>query len=270
MTESVSGVVLDAEGIRQRRQFASQVIRDAGRLAVDFWQRRESIAIDSKGPHDVVTQADKDVESFLRAAISSAFPGDSILGEEGGGSEGTSGQPLWILDPIDGTQEFARGTRSWCVVIAVVDARGCAIGVIFDPLADELFEADRMTASQLNGVPIHASTARSMGEGVVTIEYSPRQGPDVVLTALSRLLGAGGTFVRGGSGALGIAYVACGRSIGFVEAHMQPWDCLAAMLLVQQAGGRTNDFIGEGSMASGGRVIASCPALFDQVRFLLD
>lgn len=217
-----------------------------------------------------MTEADGAVEDFIREQLLSAFPGDRVLGEEAGVSGAQGDQPLWVVDPIDGTMEFARGTRTWCVVIALVDGAGCASGLVFDPNADELFEAYRGSPALLNGRQISPSTATSLTEGVVTLEYSPRQPKSAILGALERLIDAGGTFIRAGSGALGIVHVSCGRSLGFAEAHMQPWDCLAAMHVVTQAGGRCNDFIAEGSMAAGGRVVAAAPALYDQVRSLLD
>ena len=261
---------LDTDGLARRRSFAITVVREAAVLAVDFWSRRESLGRTSKGPHNIVTEADEAVEAFIRERLAQEFPDDAVLGEEGGLAGDGSSQAMWVIDPIDGTQEFARGTRNWCIVLAVVDAEGCAVGVVFDPLGDELFEADRTSPALLNGKAITASKAISLSEGVVTVEYSPHQGADVVLEILRRLLSSGGTFVRGGSGALGIAYVACGRSLGFVEAHMQPWDCLASMLIVRQAGGSTNDFIGEGSMDGGGPVVAACAGLFGEVSSLLD
>lgn len=262
--------VLDSEALHQRHAHARRVIQQAGALALDFFGRRDELVVDSKGRHDVVTEADRAVEAFITEQLLSAFPQDRVLGEESGASGSGSDGPLWVIDPIDGTQEFARGTRNWCVVIALVDADGCASGLVFHPSADELFEAHRGGPALLNEQPIRASSATSLTQGVVSLEYSPRQPKSAILAALERLIDAGGTFVRGGSGALGIVHVACGRSLGFAEAHMQPWDCLAAMYVVTRAGGRCNDFIAEGSMDGGGRVIAAAPALFDQVSALLD
>jgi len=261
---------LNAAQIRERHEHAREVIRQAGTLALEYFGRREDLVVRSKGRHDLVTEADGVVEEFIREAILRAFAEDAVLGEESGASGSTPTEPLWVIDPIDGTQEFARGTRNWCVVIALVDGSGCASGLVFDPNADELFEACRSEPALLNGKQISPSSATSLTEGVVTLEYSPRQPKSAILGAMERLIDAGGTFVRGGSGALGIVHVSCGRSLGFAEAHMQPWDCIAAMHVVSQAGGRCNDFIGEGSMAAGGPVIAAAPALFEQVSALLD
>jgi myo-inositol-1(or 4)-monophosphatase len=253
-----------------RHAEARAAIEAAGEMALGFFSRGRELAQSSKGLHDVVTEADTAVENLLRGCILAAFPGDGVLGEEGGGPTDSESGFLWILDPIDGTQEFARGTRNWCVVIAVLEHGVPVLGLVLDPSAGELFEAVRGEGATLNGASIRVSDAQSLSDGVVTLEYSPRLHKDQFLRSMGALIDGGGTFVRGGSGALGITYVACGRSIGFIEAHMQPWDCVAAMLLVEEAGGRCNDFLAEGSLRGGGPVAAAAVNVFDAVAALLD
>jgi myo-inositol-1(or 4)-monophosphatase len=253
-----------------RLEFAREVIAEAGRVALEHFGRPDQLQVRSKGRHDVVTAADAAVEALVKERVLARFPSDSFLGEESG-ADGVSKVPgpLWVVDPIDGTQEFARGTRSWCVVIALVDRERVQFGLVLDPNTGELFEARHGGGATLNGNPIHVSAATSLEDGLVTVEISARNSIDDVLGTMRRLLEAGGSYTRSGSGALALCYVACGRSIGFVEAHMYPWDCLAANLIITEAGGTAVDFIAQGSMREGGPVAAAPPQLFAQVAGLL-
>jgi myo-inositol-1(or 4)-monophosphatase len=261
---------MDPSEIAVRQGRAREVLREAGALALGYFQRRDELRTEAKGPHDLVTEADAAVETLIKERILAEFPGDAFLGEETGLSRTTTGNgPLWVVDPIDGTQEFARGTRSWCIVIALVVDDVVEFGMVLDPSGDELFEALRGHRSTLNGRPVTVSSASSLADGLVTVEVSSRNSVDDVVGILRRLLESGGSYTRSGSGALALCYVACGRSLGFVELHMYAWDCLAALLVVTEAGGTAIDFIADGSLYSGGRVVAAAPQLFDVVSELM-
>jgi myo-inositol-1(or 4)-monophosphatase len=252
-----------------RFRAAQDVAREAGLLARGFFADLGSLAIRSKGRQDVVTDADIAVENLIRSRLGALFPEDSFLGEESGADDSRRADGLWVVDPIDGTQEFSLGIRQWCVSIAFIVGNQMEIGIVYDPNAEELFAALSGHGATLNGRAIEVSSVGQLDEGVVALEYSNRTRAADLIHVLSALLDAGGTYARGGSGALALCYVACGRLLGFIELHMQSWDCLAALLLIREAGGRTNDFLNERSLLHGNLVVASPPQLYEAVTALL-
>jgi myo-inositol-1(or 4)-monophosphatase len=174
------------------------------------------------------------------------------------------------VDPIDGTQPFVNGLRSWCVSIAYVYDGRVEFGLVFNPAADELFVGGRSCGASRNGRAITPSTATSLSEGVTYLGASPRVGPEQVVPVLERLLRANGMFVRGGSGALGLCDVACGRLLGYVEAHINAWDCLGAVGVLEGAGCRVSEFLVGDALLRGNRIVAGPPAVYDQLESLLD
>jgi myo-inositol-1(or 4)-monophosphatase len=252
-----------------RREVAEHLIMQAGALAQSYFLDPGRQAATRKGAHDWVTAADRAVEDMLRGALLEAFPQDHFLGEESGASSDLGHAPLWVVDPIDGTQEFARGSRNWCITIALVHGDQVQLGLVLDPMAQEFYCATYGAGATLNGQPMAVSSATDLADGVVTIEFSTHTPAAEVVATMSRLLDHGGTFQRGGSGALGLCQVATGRSIGFVEAFMYPWDCLAPLLLISEAGGRCSDFIGQGSLPAGGPVVAGTPGVYDELCWVL-
>jgi myo-inositol-1(or 4)-monophosphatase len=253
----------------ERFAFATELIAEAGSLAASYFADIESLNVTSKGPQDVVSQADVNTELLIRERLASRFPGDAFFGEETGphGVEGAAG--IWVVDPIDGTQPFTLGLPTWCVSIAFIQGAVMEIGLVFSPAASELFAAQRGRGATLNGRPISVSKAISLREGMVGVGYSTRTDPEDLLTTMSRLLHQGGMFQRNGSGALTLCYVACGRLIGYVESHINSWDCLAALLLITEAGGEINEFLAGDALHDGNLVVAGPPALYGQLAALL-
>jgi myo-inositol-1(or 4)-monophosphatase len=253
------------EGLTARLQAATALAREAGAAALAMFRDRDSLVVTAKGPQDFLSQADGAVEALLADRLGQAFPADAFLGEEGGGDAAAAGG-LWVVDPIDGTGNFVAGLPAWCVSIAWCEAGRPMLGVIYDPNLDELFAARRGGGASLNGRPIRVSAATGLGQGAVGIGCSGRTAPAAVARAIERLLGAGGIFVRSGSGALSIAYVAAGRLLAFHEAHIAAWDCLAGIVLVEEAGGRCNDFLAGGGMARGNPILAAAPGVEGAMR----
>lgn len=239
---------------------AAAVAREAGTLGLRYFRNLESLVVESKGPQDIVSAADRAVEDLVRLRLGTLFPDDAILGEEGGlkgeGREGT-----WIVDPIDGTWCFLNGIGAWCVALAYVRDNRIEIGVIYDPNADELFAARAGHGATLDGRPIKVAPAASVTQGTVSVGHSARVPPGAAVATIDRLLRAGGMFHRHGSGALGLAWTACGRLIGYVEAHMNSWDAAAGLLLIAEAGGYTNDYLANDGMMKGNFVLGCPPAL---------
>ena len=255
--------------IDERFAFATELIAEAGALAASYFADIDSLDVTSKGPQDVVSQADLNTEILIRDRVAARFPDDAFFGEETGpvGIDGAAG--IWVVDPIDGTQPFVMGLPTWCVSIAFISGSVMHIGLVLAPVAGELFAAQRGRGATLNGRPISVRPAHSFDDGMVGIGYSTRTNPDDVIVTMSRLLKSGGMFQRNGSGALTLCYVACGRLIGYVEMHINSWDCLAALLLITEAGGEINDFLAGNALHDGNRVVAGPPALYGQLAALL-
>lgn len=232
---------------------ACAVVREAGALARVRFADRGGLEHSFKGPQDYLTTVDGEVEGLVRQRLNGAFPQDSILGEEDGGSVSTV---TWVIDPIDGTANFARGIPFFCVSLALVIDGRTVVGAIYDPMADELFSAWRGMGAWMNGHPMKTSAVKSMKQASVELGWSPRRPHDAYAALIMQVLKAGASFRRAGSGALGLAYVADGRSDGYAELHINSWDCLAGLLMVWEAGGWHNDFLAKDGMLKGGPVIA--------------
>lgn len=261
---------MGASSIGDRFKFASGLVQEAGNLALEYFQRLETLRVHSKGPQDMASQADLETELLIRDRLKEKFPGDAFFGEETGRTEFASDQGIWVVDPIDGTQPFISGLTGWCVSIAFVLNGTLEIGLVYSPARRELFAGQRNAGATLNGKTIRVSTATRLTDGIVGVGYSPRVKPDEFLPIFSRLLGQGAMFYRDGSGALTLCYVACGRLIGYVEPHINSWDCLGALAVIQAAGGAMNDFLSNEGLWKGNRVIAGPPALYPALSLLFE
>lgn len=213
-----------------------------------------------KGRHDVVTAMDREVEAFIRREIGARFPGDAIIGEEEGGA---AGERLWLIDPIDGTANYARGVPHYCVSIGYLEDRVPVLGAIYDPSQDWLYAAERGGGAWLGDARMQVSACASMDAATVECGWSLRRPNDDYLALLGRLLAAGAQVRRAGSGALGLADVAAGRSEAYCELHINAWDCAAGIVLVREAGGHCNDFFAGNGLATGNPLIGTNAALAD-------
>jgi myo-inositol-1(or 4)-monophosphatase len=238
-----------------RHDFARALARDAGILAHGAFGTSTT---SMKGRHDEVTEMDREVERFIRAAIARRFPGDDVLGEEEGG---TTSDRLWIIDPIDGTANFARGIPHYCVSIAYADRGEPVVGVIFDPSHDALYSAARGDGSWRNNTRMSVSSVDAMTSATVECGWSTRRTTGDYVALVSRVMDAGCAIRRAGSGALGLVDVAAGRVESYCELHINSWDCAAGLLLVTEAGGRVNNFFAGDGMMKGNPVFASNAAL---------
>ena len=258
-------------GIDERFKLACEVVREAGALALGYFADLASLNVVSKGVQDMVSEADVKTEDLIRDAVSAKFPDDAFLGEESADSfEIANATGTWIVDPIDGTQPFVNGIRSWCISIAYVEGHDFRLGVVFDPNTDELFAAQAGEGATLNGQAISCSQASQLSEGLVSVGFSNRVKPEDTLGPLERLIRNEGMYHRSGCGALSLAYVAAGRLIGYFEPHMNSWDFSAAALIVREAGGRTNDCLpNEAALLEGGMIIAACEKIYPQLEAIV-
>jgi myo-inositol-1(or 4)-monophosphatase len=244
--------------IERRWKFACEVGREAGELAQRLFLGRSAGSFELKGHQDYLTEADGQVERLVMDRIAAAFPQDSVLGEEGGGH---IGERTWVIDPIDGTANFARGMPHFCVSIGYVESNRKTIGVISNPLADEFYAAVLGGGATLNGAPMKVSTIADMPSATVELGWSSRLPMADYIAMVRKVTDTGAGFLRRGSGALALASVAAGRIDGYAELHINSWDTVAALLMVEEAGGWANDFLAGDGMASGNPVLACTPAL---------
>ena len=219
---------------------------------------RAGIRFTFKGPQDFLTAADRAVERLVIRRLAKLFPEDSFIGEEGGGRGGAR---TWVIDPIDGTANFARGVPHFCISLAFLEGEELQVGVIYDPILDELFVARAGKGATLNGRRLRVSGESSLKRAIVELGWSTRRPATLYARNLLRILGAGASFRRSGSGALGMAYVAAGRSDGYFEPHINAWDVLAGILLVREAGGWSSDFLADDGLRRGNSILACTPAL---------
>jgi myo-inositol-1(or 4)-monophosphatase len=261
---------MNRSSFQERFDFASILIQEAGKLALNYFQRFDTLAVKSKGQQDMVSEADLNTELFIRDRIKNRFPEDAFLGEETGRTEFSPGQGIWVVDPIDGTQPFISGLSGWCVSMAFVLDGRLEMGLVYGPAREELFAGGSHKEATLNGRPIRVSTAARLTDGIIGVGYSPRVRPDEFLPVFSRLLYAGAMFHREGCGALTLCYVASGRLIGYIETHINSWDCLGALAVIQAAGGTINDFLAGDGLWQGNRVIAGPASLYPKLELLFE
>jgi len=238
-----------------RLEFSRNLARDAGKLAHSaFGQSATSM----KGRHDVLTAMDGEVERFIRKALAAHFPDDAIIGEEEGGQ---GGDRVWLIDPIDGTANYARGIPHYCVSIGYLEHGVPTVAALHDPSHDWLYSAARGEGAWCNGKRLAVSPCADLEAATVECGWSTRRSTADYIALLSRVMGAGCAIRRVGSGALGLADVAAGRCESYCELHINAWDCAAGILLVREAGGYTNDFFAGDGIAHGNPLIATNAAL---------
>jgi myo-inositol-1(or 4)-monophosphatase len=246
----------------QRLQAVVEIAREAGALMRKRYLERDPRVFKLKGAQDYLTETDGEVERLVVTRLTGRFPGEAILGEEGGG---TIGERTWIIDPIDGTANFARGVPRFCISIAGVLGREYDTGVVYDPIHDELFTARVGGGAHLNGKPIRVSDVTDMRRATIELGWSSRRDNVPYVKMVAEVLEMGAVPCRLGSGTLGIAYVAAGRCDGYAELHINAWDAAAALLIVREAGGRINDFLGGEGLTKGNPVLAATPGLWDEL-----
>ena len=225
------------------KETAIRAAREAGRLLRE--NLGHAISVEYKGEVDLVTEMDRRAEDCIVGFIRKAFPDHGILAEEGGGRESTSGA-RWIIDPLDGTTNYAHGLPTFCVSIAFEELGMVKLGVVYDPIRDELFTAEEGKGATLNGRRLRVSSTGELSKGLLAtgFPYDIRTSPENNLDHFSRFAVTAQAIRRPGSAALDLSYVACGRFDGFWELKLHPWDVAAASLMVKEAGGEITDFRG--------------------------
>jgi myo-inositol-1(or 4)-monophosphatase len=226
-------------------ELAERAARAAGEVLMSYFGEAAEGLDTKSSPTDPVSDADREAEAAIQAILAAERPDDGVIGEEGADTSAANGR-TWIVDPLDGTVNFLYGMRTWAVSIALEDADGLAVGVVFNPVDDECFSAQRGEGARVNGRPIHVTRCQSLDRAMVATGFSyeaDRRAEQAEL--LTRLLPQVRDIRRAGAAALDLAYVACGRADAFYERGLKRWDEAAGRLVVQEAGGVVSDLEGE-------------------------
>ncbi|MGA3161135.1 MAG: inositol monophosphatase family protein [Terracidiphilus sp.] len=243
---------------------ATAIAREAGARLREFFS--QGVATEYKGDVDLVTVADRTAEKLIRERLSAAFPEHGIFGEEGT-RDRLDGEFRWYVDPLDGTTNFAHGLPQFCVSMGLEqrckglapDEDGTMVAaVIYDPLRDDLFTAERGRGARLNGRPMHVSSTPELAEALVATGFPSRkrnESPNIHFYHEFCMRSHG--VRRAGSAALDLAYVAAGRLDAFWEFNINPWDTAAGYLLVEEAGGQMTGFSGKPFRLDSREILAS-------------
>ncbi len=260
---------MTTDGLGERFAFGASLIEEAAEVALGFSRRLDTLTVEHKGIQDVVSEADVEVERLIRGRLAERFPQDAFFGEESGLGDVEGARDIWIVDPIDGTQPFLSELTSWCVSIGHARDGVLQMGFLAAPARGEVFVGRVGHGATLNGRPIRVSRSTRLDDGLLSIGMSPRIGADQILPMFDALLRQGVVYYREGSGALSLAYVAAGRLIGYIEAHLNSWDGAAGVALVQAAGGRVNAWFTLDSLRTGGPIAAAPPAIYPALEALI-
>lgn len=244
---------------RERLQLAEAAAREAGRILVERFSRERTL--EHKGAIDLVTDADTAAEEAILRMIRERFPDHAILAEESG-AQGES-EVRWIIDPLDGTTNYAHGIPQFAVTIACEVAGRVDVGVIYDPMRDELFSAVRGQGAFRNGERIAVSRIERVGDAVLCTGFpywihQEYEGPLALFGAYLRRAQAVRRF---GAAAIDLAWIACGRFDGFFELGLKPWDVAAGVLLIEEAGGKVSHLDGSPMRLDGGQILTAPPVL---------
>lgn len=237
----------------------------AGEIIRENWQQPKTI--DYKGAIDLVTSVDRESERTIVDVIRRNFPDHSILAEEETDVQGTQHEYRWVIDPLDGTTNFAHSYPQFCVSIALEHNGRVIVGLVYDPIRGECFKAALGQGATLNDKPIRTSTAGELDKSLLAtgFPYDRRDFADFYLTYFKAFLTRCQGIRRGGSAALDLCYVACGRLDGFWELKLKPWDIAAGALIVAEAGGKLSDFCGKPFSIWGRETLATNSLIHDQI-----
>jgi len=245
--------------LQARIDAAMDLAERAGELAMSMRPPPGSARGTMKGPQDWLTDADGAVERFLSDELAAAFPSDGFQGEEGGISRG--GSLRWVVDPIDGTANFARGGARFCVSLACLEGDTPLIGVLVAPALRETIWAWRGGGAWCNGDPVRAAETSVVAQAIMEVGWSRRRPDADYLKVCARILADGASLRHGGSGALGLADVALGRVDGYAELHINLWDVAAALVILREAGAKVSDFLSADGTTKGNAIVACAPGL---------
>ena len=228
--------------------------------------------LEHKSPIDLVTETDRRAEELILARLRQRFPDHAVLAEESGAHQGTHAPVRWLIDPLDGTTNFAHNYPFFCVSIAAEQEGRLAAGAVYDPVREELFAAAAGAGATLNGAPIRVSSVERLEDSLLVtgFPYDVRENPEPHVKLFQAFLTRAQGVRRDGSAALNLCYLAMGRFDGFWESKLSPWDMAAGVLIAQEAGGRVTRYGGEPFAVDGRQILATNgrihPAMMEVLR----
>jgi myo-inositol-1(or 4)-monophosphatase len=252
------------------RDAAITMAREAGAIVREGWGRIH--APERKGAIDLVTEFDRRSEACLLARIAERFPGHAVLAEESGAREGLGADGVrWIVDPLDGTTNFAHNYPFFAVSVGVEAGGRLVAGAVYDPVRDEMFAAAHGAGASMNGERIRVSEIARVGDALLVtgFPYDVRERPRRYLDPFAAFLVRAQGIRRDGSAALNLCYLACGRFDGFWELSLSPWDMAAGALIVREAGGEITRFDGGEFRLDGREILATNGRLHAEMREIL-
>ena len=251
------------------RQVAIDAARAAGDILKGGFRAAHRVAFKGQSTN-LVTEMDERAEELIVGRLGAAFPDDAILAEERGAHRGRSGR-RWIVDPLDGTTNYAHGLPIFAVSIALEVDRRIALGVAYDPSADELYVAERGRGATVNGARLSVSTTATLDASLLAtgFPYNIRETRDTNLNEYSAFALRSRGVRRLGSAVLDLAWLAAGRFDGFWELRLGPWDVAAASLFVEEAGGRITNLVGAALDVDAPAVVASNGRIHDEMLAVL-
>lgn len=258
------------------RQFIETELREAAAQVRDLYRRRQDLSIQHKqGPMDLVTAGDLQIQQYIHQAIEKAFPGDRLVAEEQGLDvyPADRDQRCWVLDPIDGTHNFAVGLMpTFGVSLALVENGRPIVGGVAVPMLDQLFIAERGVGAWRDGQRLHVSDRALLEQAKIEIDFSRLANRKLVLTRAGDIIHNAGQIRSQGSAVVGLCAVATGDGDGYVHPSLKPWDYAAAMLIITEAGGVVSRLDGDRVHLFNGKngILAANPALHAHMLDLLN
>jgi myo-inositol-1(or 4)-monophosphatase len=245
---------------------AMEAARRGGEILLSWWRRLPAGSVEEKARNDYVSRADRESEAAIVDVLLGRHPDDGVLGEEGARREGTSGRE-WIIDPLDGTANFIAGFPFWCVSIAARENGRIVAGVVWDPLRQEMYAAERGGGAFRNGERLRVTNrASAQGAFLATgFPFRAHESIDRYLAIFRALFLEARAIRRAGSAALDLAQVAAGVFDGFFEFRLSPWDIAAGAILIEEAGGDLRDFDGGPRYLETGDVIAGPSGVVESI-----
>jgi myo-inositol-1(or 4)-monophosphatase len=243
-------------------EVAVEAARRGSAVLLRYWEQLGKEDADIKARNDWVSAADRESESAIIAAIREHCPDDVFLGEESGRSEGTSDRK-WIIDPLDGTSNYLQHFPVWSISIALQVKEEMAAGVVYEPLRDLFFTAERGAGAFRNGAPMHVSDQPAVEASFLAtgFPFRAQEYVSVYVKIFEDIIRIAKGVRRAGSAALDLAYTAAGVFDGFFELHLAPWDVAAGSLLVREAGGVVSDFSGGDRWFGRGNIVGAPPGV---------
>ncbi len=250
---------MDVTDLKRRLDVVEATLAEAGQAALIRFRARD-YEVSAKGRQDLVSDVDRETETALRKALARVFPDTGFYGEESGGAVGDL---TWVVDPIDGTSNFVRGLPHWCLWVGLLLRGRPVLGVIRDPSLGESFTGIAGVGAWLNGMPIKVAPARPMSEACLGLGFNLKSDRARHAALVGALLERDCLYRFSGSGALGLAWAAAGRTDGFWKERIMPWDVAAGLAIAEAAGAHVSDYWSPGCWSTGNAVLVAAPGLTD-------